>query len=89
MDPGQTLQTFQHCMIQDLLKGLVIMIAALLAFYLLMADVRNQRDMVYYDCTMASFHPDIPPKVKEACQNRLRYEQDMQQRAEQERLNKK
>lgn len=73
----------------ELIKGAVVLALALTALYFLMADARNRNNYVYYDCTMASFHPDIPPKVKEACRNRQAYEQDMQQRAEQEKLNKK
>jgi hypothetical protein len=75
--------------LKEILKGAVILALALIALYFLMADVRNRNNYVYYDCTMASFHPDIPPKVKEACRNRYAYDQDMQQRAEQEKLNKK
>ena len=63
---------------REILKAFVILASAMVAFYFLMADVRNRNNYVYYDCTMASFHPDIPPKVKEACQNRHRYEQDQQ-----------
>jgi hypothetical protein len=76
-------------MLVDLIKGGIVIVLALIALYFLMADVRNRNNYVYYDCTMASFHPDIPPKIKEACRNRQAYEQDMQQRAEQEKLNKK
>jgi hypothetical protein len=73
----------------ELFKGFVIIAATLVALYFLMADARNRNNYVYYDCTMASFHPDIPPKVKEACRNRQTYEQDMQHKIEQEKLNKK
>jgi hypothetical protein len=64
--------------LKELIQGACILIGVCVALYFLMADVRNRNNYVYYDCTMASFHPDIPPKVKEACQNRHRYEQDQQ-----------
>jgi len=73
----------------ELIKGGIVLALALIALYFLMADVRNRNNYVYYDCTMASFHPDIPPKVKEACRNRHAHDQDMQHKAEQEKLNKK
>jgi hypothetical protein len=76
-------------MIKELIQGACILICACVALYFLMADVRNRNNYVYYDCTMASFHPDIPPKVKEACRNRHAYDQDMQHKAEQEKLNKR
>jgi hypothetical protein len=60
----------------ELIKGGIVLALALIALYFLMADARNRNNYVYYDCTMASFHPDIPPKVKEACRSRHRYEQD-------------
>lgn len=76
-------------MLVELIKAGIILALTLIALYFLMADTRNRNNYVYYDCTMASFHPDIPPKVKEACRNRQAYEQDMQQRTEQEKINKR
>ena len=76
-------------MLAELIKGGVVLALTLIALYFLMADTRNRNNYVYYDCTMASVHPDIPPKVKEACRTRHAHEQDMQQRAEQEKLNKR
>jgi hypothetical protein len=76
-------------MLTELIKAGIILALTLIALYFLTSDVRNRNNYVYYDCTMASFHPDIPPKVKEACRNRQAYEQDMQQRAEQEKINKR
>jgi len=29
----------------------------------------------YYDCGMAEWHPDIPPKVKEECRKRFKESQ--------------
>jgi hypothetical protein len=74
---------------REIIKGGIVLVLTMIALYFLMADVRNRNNYVYYDCTMASFHPDIPPKVKEACRLRTAHDQDMQQRAEQEKLNKK
>ena len=76
-------------MLNELIKGGIVIVLALIALYFLMSDVRNRNNYVYYDCTMASFHPDIPPRVKEACRSRHAHDQDMHQRAEQEKLNKK
>lgn len=76
-------------MLKEIIKGGIVLVLAMIALYFLMADVRNRNNYVYYDCTMASFHPDIPPKVKEACRTRQAYDQDMYQKAEQENLNKK
>jgi hypothetical protein len=53
-----------------------------------MADVRDRKVGQYYDCTLASFHPDIPPAVKEACRRRHTYEQDSAAIAEQQKLNR-
>lgn len=75
-------------MIRELIKAFTLLGMLLFAFYLLMADVRNQRTGVHYDCTLASFHPDIPPKVKEACQRRHVYEQDAAAIAEQQKINR-
>jgi hypothetical protein len=76
-------------MLNELIKGGIVLALTLIALYFLMADARNRNNYVYYDCTMASFHPDIPPKVKEACRTRQAYDQDMQHKAEQEKINKK
>jgi hypothetical protein len=63
-------------MIRELIKAFTILSVMLFVFYLLMADGRNQKNGVYYDCTLASFHPDIPPAAKEACRSRHIYEKD-------------
>lgn len=73
-------------MLRELVKAATILAAMLFAFSLLMADVRNQKAGVYYDCTLASFHPDIPPAVKEACRLRQVYDQDAAAIAEQQKL---
>jgi hypothetical protein len=74
-------------MIRELIKAFTVLGVMLFVFSLLMADVRNQKSGVYYDCTLASFHPDIPPAVKEACHRRQVYEQDAAAIAEQQKLN--
>jgi hypothetical protein len=63
-------------MIRELAFATVYMVMLMLVFWLLMSDARNRNTGVYYDCSLASFHPDIPPKVKEACRSRTEYEQD-------------
>lgn len=62
-----------NIMIRELIKAFTVLSVMLFVCYLLMADIRNQKAGVYYDCTLASFHPDIPLTVKEAC--RLRHTQ--------------
>jgi hypothetical protein len=63
-------------MIRELIKAFSILSVMLFVFYLLMADGRDRKNGVYYDCTLASFHPDIPPAAKEACRSRHIYEKD-------------
>jgi uncharacterized short protein YbdD (DUF466 family) len=33
-----------------------------------------------YDCGMAEWHPDIPPRVKEECRNRRKNETETEKR---------
>jgi hypothetical protein len=75
-------------MIRELIQAFTFLSIMLFVFSLLMADVRNQKTGVYYDCTLASFHPDIPPAVKEACARRQMYEQDAAAIAEQQKINR-
>jgi hypothetical protein len=77
-----------NSMVPELIKAFTWLAAMLFAFYLLTEDARNRRVGVYYDCTLASFHPDIPPAVKEACRRRHTYEQDSAAIAEQQKLNR-
>jgi hypothetical protein len=77
----------KYVAVHQLVRAVVLLALMLLALYFLMADQRNRQRYVYYDCTMASFHPDIPPAVKEACQKRHIYEQDRANIQEQERIN--
>lgn len=72
-------------MARELLLAVIYILALLFALWLIMADVRNQKSGKYYDCTLASFHPDIPPAAKEACRRRSEYEQDGAAIAEQQR----
>jgi hypothetical protein len=53
-------------MIKDAI--IVIGAVALVAFVLLTGDFRS--NVRVYDCGMAEWHPDIPPKVKQECRNR-------------------
>jgi hypothetical protein len=57
-------------MIQAIIRAVIFVALLTLAFYFLLADGINRRQGVYYDCSMASFHPDIPPAAKEACRTR-------------------
>lgn len=59
-------------MIREIVLAVVFVALAAVGFYFLFSDVANRQAGVYYDCSMASFHPDIPPAVKEACRNRNR-----------------
>jgi hypothetical protein len=47
--------------------ALVIAILAILAAFMYFDTEENYR---VYDCGMAEWHPDIPPKVKEECRRR-------------------
>jgi hypothetical protein len=51
------------------MKYLIGMIAATIAWIVLLAVVPAPEYRVY-DCGMAEWHPDIPPKVKEECRRR-------------------
>ena len=51
------------------MKYLIGMIAATIAWIVLLAWVPMPEYRVY-DCGMAEWHPDIPPKVKEECRRR-------------------
>jgi hypothetical protein len=44
---------------------LITIIAVLLVIFLVFSDFGNTTRV--YDCGMAEWHPDIPPKVKEEC----------------------
>ena len=47
--------------------ALVVAILAILAAFMYVDTVEGYR---VYDCGMAEWHPDIPPKVKEECRRR-------------------
>jgi hypothetical protein len=47
--------------------ALVVAILAILAAFMYFDTGENYR---VYDCGMAEWHPDIPPKVKEECRRR-------------------
>ena len=54
--------------IREIARVIIFLVLLLTALYFLLAD--SQQRTVRYDCTMASFHPDIPPAAKEACRTR-------------------
>ena len=49
--------------------ALIVAILAILAAFMYFDTGEGYR---VYDCGMAEWHPDIPPKVKEECRNRAR-----------------
>ena len=49
--------------------ALIVAILAILAAFMYFDTGEGYR---VYDCGMAEWHPDIPPKVKEECRRRAR-----------------
>lgn len=45
----------------------LLIVLALAVFWGVVVVVAGQPKQKAYDCTVAEFHPDYPPKVKEAC----------------------
>lgn len=76
-------------MLHELIKAFTILAVMLGIFYFAMADARHKKAGVYYDCSLASFHPDVPPRVKEACRIRQTYDQDSAGIAEQQKRHPK
>jgi hypothetical protein len=58
-------------------------------FSLATKDARKPNTGVYYDCSIASFQPDVPLVVKEACYRRQVYDQDAAAIAEQQKRHPK
>ncbi len=46
--------------------------AIIVMFGALYLSIRTSNSGRYYDCRMADFHPDYPPKVKEECRKLLK-----------------
>ncbi len=46
--------------------AILIVLALTLVWGAVVVSVAQPREKVY-DCTMAEFHPDYPPKVRDAC----------------------
>ena len=46
-------------------------LAACICWLILLSSVSMSEERVY-DCGMAEWHPDIPPKVKEECRKRYK-----------------
>ena len=60
--------------------ALVIAILAILAAFMYADTGEGYR---VYDCGMAEWHPDIPPKVKEECRRRaLEYWREQQEKSQ-------
>jgi hypothetical protein len=61
------------------LKENIALIVAILAILAAFMYFDTGEDYRVYDCGMAEWHPDIPPKVKEECRRRaLEYWRDQQ-----------
>jgi hypothetical protein len=53
----------------------MIMILTLAAAALIsLSDVRESDKIIVYDCDVAEWHPNVPPKIKEECQ-KLKFEE--------------
>ena len=71
----------------DFVKRAIIIIASIVVILFLLNTDYGAQGRVY-DCGMAEWHPDIPPKVKEECRRRA-YEEWRRRQQEQEESNKK
>ena len=61
------------------MKENIALIVAILAILAAFMYFDTGEDYRVYDCGMAEWHPDIPPKVKEECRRRaLEYWRDQQ-----------
>ena len=78
-------------MLLELLKAGTWMVFLLCLFWYLMTPERTKRQVqeITFDCTRVQFQKDIPMHVRDACKNRLVYEQDAAAMSEQIRLNKR
>lgn len=56
---------------RSLAKWLLILLALLFYMAVAVALVSCTQEQRTYDCSMASFHPDFPPQVREACRKRF------------------
>ena len=67
----------QNNVVVEITKGMTIVIIMLIILWYALSDVRaSKRQQMYFDCS-ESFKPDVPKRVKEACELRKHYEQDM------------
>ncbi len=60
-------------------------VSIVLVWFLIFTDFGNSSSVRVYDCTMAEWHPDIPPRVKEACRKILFEELERQRQEEQQK----
>ncbi len=51
---------------------LIFISSIIIMFGALYLSIRVSSGGRYYDCRMADFHPDYPPKVKEECRKLLK-----------------
>jgi hypothetical protein len=57
----------------------------LLVLILVFTDFGNSSSVKVYDCSMTEWHPDIPPRVKEACREIIFEELERQKQEEQQK----
>ena len=53
-----------------MIKDTILVIGAIFLVVLILFTGDFRSDVRVYDCGMAEWHPDIPPKVKQECRNR-------------------
>ncbi len=51
----------------DITTGIKMVAVVLTAIAAILFLTREEPKGRYYDCSIAEFHPDYPPKVKEEC----------------------
>lgn len=57
----------------NLIVGKIIILILLIFTIFLLMNMNEERSKVY-DCGLAEWHPDIPPRVKEECRQLRREE---------------
>jgi hypothetical protein len=60
-------------------KYIIGFIVASVLWVILLSNVEIPEYKIY-DCGMAEWHPDIPPRVKEECRNRRKNETETEKR---------
>lgn len=52
---------------RETVENIIIAIAFIIAVIVAVMWLPKKGDVIVYDCSMAEFHPDYPPQVKEEC----------------------